>query len=538
MTWGLLNEFDIITLILLLSATWIYSILFRKYTKTLKEYYIAGRIIPWWMVGIDLASVALDIGNLYFTLTWCYAWGWFGFSQNMPWGWVAGSWFLSMWILPAMYRLGVITNTTWLEARFDSSMRQLAAWMQILQRSYVLSGMLIGIAILFEVTTGIKFYEGIALAGVISVIATALGGKVYVMASEVVQATFSMIAGFVLLFFVIMRLGLANFLEMLSPWMHWVKVPMEVVKGIPNEVAFVGMVLVCATYGIINQEYISKALSGRTEHEARTALWFPNMAVWSLWMLPFAFLGIIGRQLYPGVKPADYVLGYFVRDYIPIGLLGFVIGSFIATSADFGSTTQTIASLLTIDFYKRYIKKGAPEDHYVKLSKILTILWCIIPAIWVPFQMALPFVAMLYIMVTGAIVTPTFVPYIVGSVSKFFSRKSAFIGCITGGIVGLAISIINSFVTPLPPWLSHSWMVPIYSTSICLVVMIIVSLIENKVKGPLSDEELMGVVITLPTKYIKMKPVQNIINSRIQRIKISHLSLISSQFIGGEQYVA
>jgi hypothetical protein len=81
-------------------------------------------------------------------------------------------------------------------------------------------------------------------------------------------------------------------------------------------------------------------------------------------------------------------------------------------------------------------------------------------------------------------------------------------------------------------------MVPIYSTSICLVVMIIVSLIENKVKGHLSDEELMGVVITLPTKYIKMKPVQNIISSRIQRIKLNHSSLISSQFIGGEQCVA
>ncbi|MEM3406139.1 MAG: hypothetical protein QXL51_07400 [Candidatus Aenigmatarchaeota archaeon] len=524
MAWGLLNEFDIATLILLLGLSWIYSIFFRKYTKTLEEYYITGRITPWWMVGIDLASVALDIGNLYFTLTWCYAWGLFGFSQNMPWGWVAGSWFLSMWILPAMYRLGVITNTTWLEKRFDPYMRQLAAWMQILQRSYVLSGMLIGIAILFEVTTGMQFYEGIALAGAISVIATAVGGKIYLMASQVVQATFSMIAGFVLLFFVIMKLGLSNFIGAIAPYMHWVKVPIEVVKGVPNEIAFIGMVLVCATYGIINQEYISKALSGRSEYEARTALFFPNMLVWSLWMLPFALLGILGRELYPGVKPADYVLGYFVRDYIPIGLLGFVIGSFIATSADFGSTTQTIASLLTVDFYKRYIKKEAPEAHYVKLSKILTILWCIIPAIWVPFQMALPFVAMLYIMVTGALVTPTFIPYVVGSVSRFFSRKSAFIGCISGGIVGLFISIVNSFVTPLPSWLSHSWMVPIYSTSICLIVMVIVSVIENKVKGPIPDEELIGAIITLPTKYVKTKSMQTILNSRIQKIHLSNSS--------------
>lgn len=513
----LLNAFDVAALVLILGATWIYSLLFRKYTKTLEEFYVSGRLVPWWMVGIDLASVALDIGNLYFTLTWCYAWGFFGFSQNMPWGWVAGSWFLSMWVVPVLMRSGVITNTTWLEKRFDAGMRQYAAWMQILQRSVVLAGMLTGIAILFEISIGVSFWEGIAIAAVISVIATAVGGKLYIMASEVVQAVLSCTAAYVLFAFVLKEVGWNTFWQEVGPYLHWVNVPIQVIPGIPNWIAFIGMVLVCATYGIINQEYISKALSGRSEWESRTALFFPNMLIWALWMLPFAFLGIYARIIYPGVKPADYALGYFIRDFIPIGLMGFIIGSFIATSADFGATTQVVSSLFTVDFWKRYIKKDAPEEYYVKLGKILTIAWCIIPAIWVPLQMMLPFVAMLYIMITGAMITPTFIPYILGSSSKFFSKKSALIGCLVAGVFGLAVQIVNSFFYGLPPWLAHSWMVPIYTSIICIVVMVLVSLYENRTKGPIPDEELIGVIISKRLN-IKSDKVQSVLAERLHKL--------------------
>ena len=72
----------------------------------------------------------------------------------------------------------------------------------------------------------------------------------------------------------------------------------------------------------------------------------------------------------------NYIFLTFVTTYLPIGLVGLVIG--VIFSASMGSTSGEINSLATvsvIDIYRRYLARGKSDRHYLLASRLLTLFW-------------------------------------------------------------------------------------------------------------------------------------------------------------------
>jgi Na+/proline symporter len=86
----------------------------------------------------------------------------------------------------------------------------------------------------------------------------------------------------------------------------------------------------------------------------------------------------IVSNLHGGDKFDDtnYIFLSFVNSYLPIGLVGLVIG--VIFSASMGSTSGEINSLATvsvIDIYQRFFVRGRGDRHYLIASRILTVFW-------------------------------------------------------------------------------------------------------------------------------------------------------------------
>lgn len=84
------------------------------------------------------------------------------------------------------------------------------------------------------------------------------------------------------------------------------------------------------------------------------------------------------QSLHGGEKFDDtnYIFLYFVKTYLPVGLVGLVIG--VIFSASMGSTSGEINSLATvsvIDIYKRYFARDRTDSHYLLASRCLTVFW-------------------------------------------------------------------------------------------------------------------------------------------------------------------
>ncbi|MEZ4983919.1 MAG: sodium:solute symporter [Saprospiraceae bacterium] len=75
-------------------------------------------------------------------------------------------------------------------------------------------------------------------------------------------------------------------------------------------------------------------------------------------------------------RDTDYVFITYVIEYLPIGLVGLILA--VIFSAAMSSTSSELNALATtsvIDIYKRSVKKDATDEHYLKASRILTIVW-------------------------------------------------------------------------------------------------------------------------------------------------------------------
>lgn len=116
------------------------------------------------------------------------------------------------------------------------------------------------------------------------------------------------------------------------------------------------------------------------KHSLLATLWF-NIAHYALRPWPWILVGLASVVLYPNL--ADKERGYLevMVHHLPPYLRGLMLAAFaaaymstIATQLNWG------ASYLVNDFYRRFLKPGGQERHYVHASQMATVLITIISA--------------------------------------------------------------------------------------------------------------------------------------------------------------
>ncbi|WP_128544967.1 sodium:solute symporter [Larkinella soli] len=72
----------------------------------------------------------------------------------------------------------------------------------------------------------------------------------------------------------------------------------------------------------------------------------------------------------------NYVFLRFVLDYLPHGLIGLLIAViFSASMGSIASAYNSLASTSVVDIYKRLYRKDRSDGHYLKASRVMTVLW-------------------------------------------------------------------------------------------------------------------------------------------------------------------
>jgi Na+/proline symporter len=84
------------------------------------------------------------------------------------------------------------------------------------------------------------------------------------------------------------------------------------------------------------------------------------------------------------VNDTNYIFLHFVVNSLPKGLVGLLIAIiFLAAWGSIAAALNSLASTTVIDVYKRLYNKNATPDHYLKISKLWTLIWgvfCILVA--------------------------------------------------------------------------------------------------------------------------------------------------------------
>ncbi len=127
-----------------------------------------------------------------------------------------------------------------------------------------------------------------------------------------------------------------------------------------------------------------RMMSAKDEKHSLFATLFFQIAHYAIRPWPWIIVALCTLILYPELSGEEKGIGYIyaIRDYLPAGLKGMLVAAFfaaymstIATQLNWG------ASYLINDYYRRFLNKNKDEKHYVKSSRIATMLLMIVSVI-------------------------------------------------------------------------------------------------------------------------------------------------------------
>jgi SSS family solute:Na+ symporter len=76
------------------------------------------------------------------------------------------------------------------------------------------------------------------------------------------------------------------------------------------------------------------------------------------------------------VNDTNYIFLTFVTRYLPAGLVGLVLAVILgATMSSISSEMNALAAVSVIDIYKRHVQTRATDSHYLRVSRLMTLLW-------------------------------------------------------------------------------------------------------------------------------------------------------------------
>jgi Na+/proline symporter len=161
-------------------------------SRKVEGYFLAGRSLPWWVVGLSVMATQLSAITIVGTTGQGYATGlrFIQFYFGLPIAMVL----LSMTLVPFFHRARVFTAYEFLEQRFDVRVRSAASVLFLLGRAFSLGVVLAAPSIVISAIVGWSIPTTVMLIGVPMVIYTAVGGVTAVAWTDVKQMAIIVVA--------------------------------------------------------------------------------------------------------------------------------------------------------------------------------------------------------------------------------------------------------------------------------------------------------------------------------------------------------
>ena len=378
----------------------------RKAGKSSSEFFLSGRNMPWWLLGVSMVATtfAADTPNLVTDIVRKN-----GVAGNWAWWAFLLTGMLTVFVYSRLWRRSnILTDLEFYEMRYGGDA---AAFLRGFRAIYL--GVIFNVIVMATVClAGIKIggtllglspVQTLVISSVITVAYSAFGGLRGIIFTDFFQFTLAMI-GSVWAAYYIVNLpevgGLSNLLAhdvvstKLAMWPDFsdtkTLVPLLIV---PLAVQWWAAYYPGAEPG--GGGYIAqRMLAAKDEKNAMAATLFFNIAHYALRPWPWILIALASmvvfpdldslQQAFPNIKASvinDDLAYPAMLTYLPAGLLGLVIASLIGA---FMSTISTHlnwgSSYIVNDVYKRFIKKDASEKDMVLVGRLSTVVLMIMAA--------------------------------------------------------------------------------------------------------------------------------------------------------------
>src|SRR5947207_4401658 len=198
-----LDKFDFAIIALYLAGITLFGLRFRKRQRSLRDYFLADRSIPWWAIALSIVAAETSTLTIISTPAVAYVTN-FTFLQVVL-GYLAGRVIISFVLLPHYFRGDLYTAYELIERRFGRPLRSLTAGLFLVTRAAAEGVRVFAISIVIGIAIGTtNDIVPIAIITVLTLIYTFEGGMTAVIWTDVVQMAIY-VGGTLVGFFAIMH---------------------------------------------------------------------------------------------------------------------------------------------------------------------------------------------------------------------------------------------------------------------------------------------------------------------------------------------
>lgn len=378
-----LNKLDFAIIALYLAGITLFGLRFRKKQRTLRDYFLAGRDIPWWAIALSIVAAETS------TLTIISIPG-LAYDSNLTFlqvilGYLLGRIVISFLLLPHYFRGDLYTAYQLIERRFGRTLRSFTAGLFLLTRAAAEGVRVYAVSIVVSIALGTGEIASIAIITALTLIYTFEGGLAAVIWTDVIQTAIYVggtLVGLVTILHLVPggwsaihaaasaagKFQIFNFSTSLSvPYTFW--------AGVIG-----GTFFTTASHGT-DQLIVQRLLAARGEKQSATALISSGLAI----LFQFALFLIVGVMLWAYYRVPSSVFGRpdriyptFIVTRMPHGISGLLVAAILAAAmSNLSAALNSLSSSAIMDFYARF-RPEADERKKMRFSRIATFLWAIV----------------------------------------------------------------------------------------------------------------------------------------------------------------
>ncbi len=378
-----LNKLDLAIIAVYLAGITLFGLRFRKKQRTLRDYFLAGRDIPWWAIALSIVAAETS------TLTIISIPG-LAYDTNLTFlqvilGYLIGRIVISVLFLPHYFRGDLFTAYELIERRFGRGLRSLTAGLFLLTRAAAEGVRVYAVSIVVSIALGTGQVASIAIITALTLIYTFEGGLAAVIWTDVVQ-TVIYVGGTLVGLVTILHLvpggwtaihtaasaaGKFQFLDFrpdfFIPYTFW--------AGVIG-----GTFFTTASHGT-DQLIVQRLLAARGQKQSALALISSGVAI----LFQFALFLTVGVMLWAYYRVpsatfvrADRIYPTFIVSRMPHGISGLLIAAILAAAmSNLSAALNSLSSSAIMDFYAS-LRPQTDEKKKMLFSRVATLFWALV----------------------------------------------------------------------------------------------------------------------------------------------------------------
>ena len=399
--WGIIILFFALTLIIGLVVS-------RKAGTSTTEFFLSGRNMPWWLLGISMVATTFsaDTPNLVTDIVRKN-----GVSGNWVWWAFLLTGMLTVFVYAKLWRKsGVVTDLEFYELRYSGKGAAFlrgfrALYLGVFFNIMIMASVCLAAIKIGSVLLGFTAIETLVIASTITVLYSSLGGLKGVVITDFFQFILAMGATFWATYYIIDLPQIGTLKNLLT---HPNVVPkLDFIRDFQQREVFITLFILPIAVQWWSVWYpgaepggggyiAQRMLSAKDEKNAVWATLLFNFAHYALRPWPWILIALASLIIFPDIQSIQLAFPNIdpsiVKDdlaypammtFLPAGLIGLIVASLIAAfMSTISSHLNWGSSYVVYDFYQRFVKPDASEKELVKVGRLSTVVLMIASALF------------------------------------------------------------------------------------------------------------------------------------------------------------